>query len=105
MEDLSHLLPPAAVVAQSSMSATNTVSQQDGSMTAPGSASEQTVAVPARPPMFEVPPQTPRTSMVSGTSSPSPAPWTTVNGRPWTSADLSGDYLPPRESGGQWAEQ
>jgi hypothetical protein len=49
-EDLAHLLPSSPLTGNSSMCATNTVSDQTGSLTAPGSPSEQTEAIPARAP-------------------------------------------------------
>jgi hypothetical protein len=57
MQDLSAQMPSAPLIGNSSMAATNTVSDETGSMTAPGSPSEQTVAVPARAPVQEIPPR------------------------------------------------
>jgi hypothetical protein len=105
MDDLSHLLPAAAPLGATSMQATNTVSEQAGSMTSPGSPSEATVDVPARPPLFDLPPATPPSVLVSGGESPVSSPWTAAGGGPWREAADDTGYLPPRDDGGRWAEK
>jgi hypothetical protein len=70
MIDLTGQLPSSPVNGNTSMAASNTVSDQTGSLTAPGSVSEQTAAAAMGVPMVEIPPVRPPTVLEDGHSGP-----------------------------------
>lgn len=88
MQDLKGLLPSTPLIGNSSMAEGNTISDQAGSYTAPGSVSEQTASVTPRQPVagLPAPPQPVGTEPPDRKASegyrPSPVSWGTlpVNG-------------------------
>jgi hypothetical protein len=84
----------------------NQTSSNQLAMTAPGTqpvdhlADRVTQADPTVTPIGK-----PRSVIVDGNASPSPAPWTSADGSPWKSSS-DDEYLPPRmmPARGQWNE-
>jgi hypothetical protein len=70
MRDLSGLLPSAPLTGNSSMAATNTVTDEAGSFTGPGSPSESTAREPSGTPVPEIPAARPPTVVVHGGQAP-----------------------------------
>lgn len=76
MQDLSSRLPSAPLTGNSSMHATNTVTDETGSMTAPGSPSEASTGARTESPGPSVPAvQGPSVGTTGSGYSPSPVSW------------------------------
>ena len=72
MQDLGHLLPSQPLIGNSSMAASNTVSDETGSGTAAGSESEQTAGVKVGIPVVPMPPRETHRPVMVGDSAFSP---------------------------------
>jgi len=77
MQDNGHLLPSSPLTGNSSMSGGNTLSDQSGSMTAPGGLSEQMQGITVHTPVVEVQPAEGRRPVMEdgGHYAPQPAVW------------------------------
>jgi hypothetical protein len=92
MRDNSAMLPDAPLTGNSSMQATNTITDETGSMTSPGSASEASDGITACQPYPQVPGlydvRTP--AVVDGNDSPSDHPYTDGDGHGWFTMPSTG---------------
>lgn len=108
MQDLGHLLPSRPLLGNSSQAATNTISDETGSMTAPGTPSESTSGVTASVAGFVIPPCESLAVTTGHDWTPPASPWTrpTPSHPIWKAAadQPSQQAQQPRATDGTWKE-